>query len=166
MVYLIWRIAILSNTERSVVMERLLTPDQVAEFLAVSRKTVYRIIKAGKLEAVKVESILRIPEESLKDYVNRNIKRNSGITRKGCEYIFEVVIEPDEDVYHAYCPVLDGCHSSGDTETEAFRNIQEAVKLHLDVMIEDGKAIPGIGIVDSIDQLNLVFKLKELDSAL
>ena len=55
-------------------MDRLLTPDQVAEFLAVSKKTVYRIIKAGKLEAVNVESILRIPEESLKAYVDHNKK--------------------------------------------------------------------------------------------
>lgn len=56
----------------------------------------------------------------------------------------DVIIEPDEDVYHAYCPILRGCHSSGDTEAEAFNNIQEAVRLHLEVMIEDGKAIPGI----------------------
>jgi len=53
-------------------MEKLLTPDQVAEYLAVSKKTVYRIINSGKLNAIKVESILRIPEESLKEYVNRN----------------------------------------------------------------------------------------------
>jgi len=58
----------------------------------------------------------------------------------------EVIIEPDEDVYHAYCPILRSCHSSGDTEAEAFNNIQEAVRLHLEVMIEDGKAIQGIMI--------------------
>jgi len=75
----------------------------------------------------------------------------------------EVVIEPDDDVYHAYCPVLRGCHSSGDTREEAFGNIQEAVKIHLEVMIEDGEEIPGIGTMDDIDQLNLVFKLKEHD---
>ena len=72
----------------------------------------------------------------------------------------EVVIEPDDDVYHAYCPILKGCHSSGDTKEEAFENIQEAVKIHLEVMIEDGEDIPGIGIVDDIDQLNLIFRLK------
>ena len=55
-------------------MEKLLTTDQVAEYLAVSRKTVYRIINAGKLNAIKVESILRIPEESLKEYVDHNKK--------------------------------------------------------------------------------------------
>jgi len=55
-------------------MEKLLTTDQVAEYLAVSRKTVYRIINAGKLDAIKVESIIRIPEESLKEYVESNKK--------------------------------------------------------------------------------------------
>lgn len=79
------------------------------------------------------------------------------------EYMVEIVIEPDEDIYHAYCPVLSGCHSSGDTIAEAYKNIQEAVRLHLDVMIEDGEAIPGIGIVSSIDQLKLTFTIKEPD---
>ena len=55
-------------------MEKLLTTDQVAEYLAVSRKTVYRIINAGKLDAIKVESIIRIPEESLKEYVESSKK--------------------------------------------------------------------------------------------
>jgi predicted RNase H-like HicB family nuclease len=82
------------------------------------------------------------------------------------KYILDVVIKPDKDAYHAYCPMLVGCHSSGDTETEAFENIQEAVRLHLEVMIKDGKIVPSIGIVDSIDQLNLVFKLKESDKVI
>jgi len=80
------------------------------------------------------------------------------------EYVIDVVIEPDEDVYHAYCPVLRGCHTWGHTETEAFTFIQEAVRLHLEDMIDDGEAIPGVGIVDSIDHLNLVFKVKESES--
>jgi predicted RNase H-like HicB family nuclease len=67
------------------------------------------------------------------------------------EHVFEVVIEPDEDVYHAYCPVLRGCHTWGHTEAEAFQFIQEAVRLNLEDMIDDGESIPEIGIVDSID---------------
>ncbi|MEK7398738.1 MAG: type II toxin-antitoxin system HicB family antitoxin [Candidatus Poribacteria bacterium] len=67
------------------------------------------------------------------------------------EYVIEVVIEPDEDVYHAYCPILRGCHTWGHTEEEAFRFIQEAVRLHLEDMIDDGEIVPGVGIVDSIN---------------
>jgi predicted RNase H-like HicB family nuclease len=71
---------------------------------------------------------------------------------KNCQgTCFEVVIEPDEDVYHACCPVLRGCHTWGHNEAEAFQFIQEAVRLHLEDMIEDGESIPEIGIADSIN---------------
>jgi predicted RNase H-like HicB family nuclease len=79
------------------------------------------------------------------------------------EHIFEVVIEPDEDVYHAYCPILRGCHTWGHTEAEAFKYIQEAVTLHLKAMIDDREAIPGIGVIDNIEHLKLIFEVKEPD---
>jgi predicted RNase H-like HicB family nuclease len=42
-----------------------------------------------------------------------------------------VVIEPDEDVYVAYCPELPGCVTYGETEEEARGNIKEALALYL-----------------------------------
>jgi predicted RNase H-like HicB family nuclease len=42
-----------------------------------------------------------------------------------------VVIEPDEDVYVAYCPELPGCVTYGKTEEEAHKNIIEAIELYL-----------------------------------
>jgi len=41
-------------------------------------------------------------------------------------HVFEVIIEPDEDRYHAYCPILRGCRTWGHTEAEALvKDIQE-----------------------------------------
>ena len=62
-------------------------------------------------------------------------------------YIFKVVIEEDkfEDgrtAYHAYCPALPGCHTSGHTYDEALANIKEAVELYVEDLRESGKAIP------------------------
>jgi len=57
-------------------------------------------------------------------------------------YIFRVVIEPDEDVYHAYCPVLKGCHTWGYTYEEALQNIQEAVQCHVEALLQAGDPIP------------------------
>jgi len=34
-------------------------------------------------------------------------------------YRFTVVIEPDEDAFHAYVPALPGCHTFGSTVEEA-----------------------------------------------
>jgi predicted RNase H-like HicB family nuclease len=62
-------------------------------------------------------------------------------------YIFEVVVEEDkyEDgrkAYHAHCPALPGCHTSGHTYDEALANIREAVELYVEDLRESGKPIP------------------------
>ncbi|MHB8376842.1 MAG: type II toxin-antitoxin system HicB family antitoxin [Dehalococcoidia bacterium] len=41
---------------------------------------------------------------------------------------FEVLIEPDEDGFHVWCPALKGCHSFGLTKDEALENIKEAIE--------------------------------------
>jgi predicted RNase H-like HicB family nuclease len=59
-------------------------------------------------------------------------------------YIFRVVVEPDEDRWHAYCPALEEYAATtwGYTEEEAFKNIQEVVQMIVEELIEDGKPIP------------------------
>ncbi len=56
-------------------------------------------------------------------------------------YQFTVVIEPDEEGFHAYVPALPGCHTFGDTIDEARVNIEEAMQLHLEGMLEDGETL-------------------------
>ena len=61
-------------------------------------------------------------------------------------YIFSVVIKEDafEDgrtAYHAYCPALKGCHTWGHTYEEALTNIQEAVELFVEDLIDADGAI-------------------------
>ena len=71
-------------------------------------------------------------------------------------YIFSVVIEEDafEDgtkAYHAYCPALSGCHTWGHTSNEALINIQEAVELYVEDMMETAGEIsadPEKGVVE------------------
>ena len=57
-------------------------------------------------------------------------------------YQFTVVIEADEDAFHAFVPALPGCHSFGMTVDEARANIAEAMQLHIESMQEDGEPIP------------------------
>lgn len=45
--------------------------------------------------------------------------------------LFDVVVEPDEDVWSAHCPSLPGCVAWGHTQEEAFKNIQEAIDLYI-----------------------------------
>lgn len=57
-------------------------------------------------------------------------------------YQFTVVIEPDEEGFHAYVPSLPGCHTFAETIDQARANIVEAIELHLESMRQDGEAIP------------------------
>ena len=59
-------------------------------------------------------------------------------------YTFKVVVEPDEDRWHAYCPALKqyGAATWGTTEEEAFHHIQEVVQMVIEELNEDGIAIP------------------------
>ncbi|MBF0516172.1 MAG: type II toxin-antitoxin system HicB family antitoxin [Nitrospirae bacterium] len=42
-----------------------------------------------------------------------------------------IIVEPDEDVYVAYCPELPGCVTYGDTFEDARENFMEALELYL-----------------------------------
>jgi predicted RNase H-like HicB family nuclease len=59
-------------------------------------------------------------------------------------YTFKIVIEPDEDRWHAYCPVLEhqGASTWGYTREEASKHINEVVQLVVDSMVEHGEALP------------------------
>ena len=59
-------------------------------------------------------------------------------------YQFIVVIEPDEDAFHAYVPALPGCHTFGATVEETRVSIAEAIALHVESMLEDGEPIPSL----------------------
>ena len=54
----------------------------------------------------------------------------------------EVVVEPDDNGFHAYCPALKGLHTSGDTQEEALANAKDAVAAYLQSLIKHGDPIP------------------------
>ena len=53
-----------------------------------------------------------------------------------------IVIEADADGYFVSCPALQGCYSQGDTYEEAMKNIQDAIRLHIEDRIANGEEIP------------------------
>jgi predicted RNase H-like HicB family nuclease len=58
-------------------------------------------------------------------------------------YNYTVLLEREEDGgYHAFCPILKGCHSQGETVEEAIENITEAIELYLESLIADHLPIP------------------------
>jgi predicted RNase H-like HicB family nuclease len=59
-------------------------------------------------------------------------------------YTFKVVVEPDEDRWHAYCPALirQGGATWGHTPEEALKNIEEVVKMVVEGLREHGESVP------------------------
>ena len=52
---------------------------------------------------------------------------------------FTVTIDRDEDgVWVVECPSIPGCVSQGKTKPEALKNIREAIRLCLEVRLEQG----------------------------
>lgn len=58
--------------------ERLLTVDEVAELMRVSNMTVYRLIKAGHLAALRVGKNYRIREDDVNRYLADRTVRVTG----------------------------------------------------------------------------------------
>ena len=52
-------------------------------------------------------------------------------------YRFLIVIEKGDQNYGAYSPDLPGCVAVGDTIEEVEQSMQEAIRMHLEGMIED-----------------------------
>jgi len=59
-------------------------------------------------------------------------------------YSFKVVVEPDDDRWHAYCLALEdpGASTWGRTREEALKHIDEVVQLVVDSMSEHGERLP------------------------
>jgi predicted RNase H-like HicB family nuclease len=61
---------------------------------------------------------------------------------------YTVILEKEEDGgYHAFCPILKGCHSQGDTFEEAIQNITEAIELYLESLIADNQPKKGSHLI-------------------
>jgi len=74
-------------------------------------------------------------------------------------YLFEVVIEPDnfpdgQEAWMTYCPALKGCTTWGYTYPETLKNIQEAIGVYIEDMIEQGESVP-------VDPAQGVFELAQ-----
>jgi len=62
-------------------------------------------------------------------------------------YRIQVVIEPDEGGFHAYCPALKGLHTCGETEQEALQNAKDAAIAYLQSLLKHGDPIP-VGVIE------------------
>jgi excisionase family DNA binding protein len=49
----------------------LLTPQEAAQALGISRSKLYELLRAGTLESVRIDRLRRIPIQALHEYIER-----------------------------------------------------------------------------------------------
>jgi predicted RNase H-like HicB family nuclease len=56
---------------------------------------------------------------------------------------YTVILEREpEGGFHVYCPALRGCHSQGETESEALANIREAIEVYIESLAAHNEPVP------------------------
>lgn len=53
-------------------MEKIFTPEQVADYLQLHHLTVLKLIKSGDLSAFKIGRVYRVPKDSINSFLNNN----------------------------------------------------------------------------------------------
>lgn len=54
-------------------------------------------------------------------------------------FTYRTIIEPDEDGFHGFVPLLRGVHTSGDTIEQTQKNLKEAIQTHLEGLLKDSQ---------------------------
>ena len=63
---------------------------------------------------------------------------------KGKHCCLRIIVEPDGDEFHAFCPELKGLHVAGDTAEEALMNAADGASAYLESVIKHGDALPAL----------------------
>ena len=50
--------------------EKLLKPDEVADYLQVSKRSILNFCKEGKIDCIRVGNLVRIPESAVLKFMN------------------------------------------------------------------------------------------------
>ena len=64
------------STERQLAEVRFLTVAEVASIMRVSKMTVYRMVHAGELPAIRVGRSFRVPEDAVHNYLRTLVRRH------------------------------------------------------------------------------------------
>jgi predicted RNase H-like HicB family nuclease len=70
----------------------------------------------------------------------RAVRRSAGSA--ALRLRFTVVVEPDGDCFHAYCPAFKGLHVDGKTEGQALKNAMKAALVYVNSLAAHGEPLP------------------------
>ena len=77
---------------------------------------------------------------------HRNEEMNMHGGKRVIGFRIQLIVEPDENGFHAYCPALKGLHTYGETERKALLNAKDAAAAYLQSSMKHEDPIP-VGIL-------------------
>jgi predicted RNase H-like HicB family nuclease len=78
----------------------------------------------------------------------------AGNGKNQIEFQVEIIVEPDGDEYHAFCPALKGLHACGETVEGALSNARDAATAYIESLIKHGDPVP-VGVLIDVPQTDL-----------
>jgi predicted RNase H-like HicB family nuclease len=78
----------------------------------------------------------------------------AGNGKNQIEFQVEIIVEPDGDEYHAFCPALKGLNACGETVEGALSNARDAATAYIGSLIKHGDPIP-VGVLIDVPQTDL-----------
>ena len=59
---------------------------------------------------------------------------------------YTIIIEQADGNYSAYCPEMPGCVATGATENEAYQNMTDALKFHIEGLEMENQPLPDAAV--------------------
>jgi predicted RNase H-like HicB family nuclease len=62
-------------------------------------------------------------------------------------YVLPIIIEREPGGYSAWCPSLQGCIRQGHSYEEALKNLEEAIRVHIEDRLASGEPVPSSDLI-------------------
>ena len=127
-------------------MTELMTLEEVANYLRVTKRTMYRAIKEGKFPAIKVRRRWRFEKNSIDQWLHQNSTKTLANI---------LVIDDDETIGSLFKDTLEEAGHTVTTVSESSKGLELVKNQHYDLVFLDLK-IPGIDGAELFRQIKVV----------
>ena len=127
-------------------MSELMTLEEVASYLRVNEKTVYRLLNEGNIPAMKVGHLWRFKKSAVDDWLNQKSVRNKAEV---------LVIDDDEAICSLFRDTLEGTGHTVTTISESTKGLELVKSRDFDLVFLDLK-MPGMDGAELFRQIKAI----------
>ena len=69
--------------------DTLITPEEVADMLGCGMNTTYKLLKSGKIKAMRIGRVWKIPKRAVQEYISIYSSTHSSNEKRNKRYVFK-----------------------------------------------------------------------------